>query len=180
MCEPTTVALMMAAAYATKSVVDTVAQRRAYDDQEAAIREQLAALEDEINETESAEVNDRLRTARKEQARIKVAAGEAGLQLGGSVSLLLTDSLMQAELSNDRTDENAERQLHAGRREANSMLSRVSAPTVLGGIVNAGMEAAKGGLQGYAMAGGFKVPAASAKSAQISRVNGYTGGKGAF
>ncbi|MFN3573628.1 MAG: hypothetical protein ACK4TR_08885 [Phenylobacterium sp.] len=125
--------------------------------QEAAIREQLAALEAESRETETAEVNDRLRAMRKEQARVRVAAGEAGLQLGGSIELILKDSLMQAGLSNERSRANANRERVSGRAEANSMLSRVSSPTALG----AGLQLTTAGVSGWS----------SGRRIQISREN---------
>jgi hypothetical protein len=112
--------------------------------QESAIREQLEALEAESVKTESAETNDRLRAMRKEAARTKVAAGEAGLQLGGSVEMLLKDGLMQASLSGERTHLNAERERKSGRSEANSMLSRVERDTALGAGLKIG-SAAMGG-----------------------------------
>lgn len=137
------------------TAASVVSQVQSAKRQEAAIRDQLATTQNEINDKASAEVNDRLREARREQARIKVAAGEAGLKLGGSIDLLLQDSLMQAGLSNERTIGNQERELTAARAEANSMLSRVEKPTILG----AGLQLATAGMNGWS----------SGKSMQISR-----------
>lgn len=143
MCEPVTIMTTLAVASTAAGIVSQVQSAKR---QEAAIREQLAFTEEEINAKASGEVNDRLREARREQARIKVAAGEAGLKLGGSIDLLLQDSLMQAGLANERTLGNRERELRAARQEANSMLSRVEKPTLLG----AGLQLASAGMQGYA------------------------------
>lgn len=150
MCEPVTIMTTLAIASTAASIVGEVKSAKR---QEAAIREQLAATEAEVNTKASAEVNDRLREARREQARVKVAAGEAGLKLGGSIDLLLMDSMMQAGLSNERTLGNRERELRAARSEANSMLSRVERPTLLG----AGLRLASAGMQGYASGQSMKL-----------------------
>ena len=141
MCEPFT----MAALAITTTAATIYTQNKAASAAEAAIREQLSVAEREITNQEVAEVNDRLRQARKEQARIKVAAGEAGLQLGGSIELLLKDSLMQAQLARERIGMNATAQRHNVRAEANSMLSRIQKDTALG----AGLKLASAGVSGW-------------------------------
>lgn len=151
MCDPVTLTVMAVATTAA----GLYTQAKSADAQEDAIREQLASTEEEIVDSEAAEINDRMRAARKEQGRIKVAAGEAGLQLGGSVEMLLKDSLMQASLSNERTMQNGDRQVRAARSEANSMLSRIQKPTVLG----AGLQLVSAGASTYA----------GAKAAQINK-----------
>lgn len=158
MCEPVT-ALTMATIGLTvaSTAASIVSETRAAKAQERAIYDQLAVAETEINDKASAEVNDRLREARREQGRIRVAAGEAGLRLSGSVGLLLQDSLMQAGLANERTLGNREREIDAAYAEANSMLSRNERPTLLG----AGLRLASAGLQGYSMG----------QSLQINRTN---------
>lgn len=142
-----------------------VSQVQSAKRQEAAIRDQLAVTENEINDKASGEVNDRLREARREQARIKVAAGEAGLKLGGSIDLLLQDSMMQAGLANERTLGNRERETAAARAEANSMLSRVERPTLLG----AGLQLATAGMNGYAAGTSMKI---NRQNAQINAGRG--------
>ncbi|MFN3582778.1 hypothetical protein [Phenylobacterium sp.] len=153
--------LTSSAGLATLAVAGTAAslytQARSAAAQEEAIREQLAMVEAEALDTETAEVNDRLRAMRKEQARTRVAAGEAGLQLGGSIELLLKDSLMQAAVSRERTSQNAERERMSARAEANSMLSRVERPTALG----AGLQLVSSGVSGWS----------TGKSIAISREN---------
>ncbi|WP_343698847.1 hypothetical protein [Caulobacter sp.] len=156
---------------ATIAVVSTAAQVitevQAAKAQKKAITAQLAEAEGEIRTAETADLNDRAREARREQARIKVAAGEAGLQLGsGSLEAMLLDSVMQQELAGERTSLNAENQLHAARAEANSQYSRVSQPTLLG----AGLRIAVSGVSGYAAGAG----AASAKQAASSKAAALT------
>lgn len=142
-----------------------VSQVQSAKRQEAAIRDQLVVAEAEINDKASGEINDRLREARREQARIKVAAGEAGLKLGGSIDLLLQDSMMQAGLSNERTLGNRERETANARAEANSMLSRVERPTLLG----AGLQLATAGMNGYASGTSMKI---NRQNAQINAGRG--------
>lgn len=150
MCDPVTTMIALTVASTAASIVSEVQSAKR---QEGAIRDQLAVTQNEVNDKASAEVNDRLREARREQAKIKVAAGEAGLKLGGSIDLLLKDSMMQAGLSNERTLGNRDRELTAANAEANSMLSRVEKPTVLG----AGLRLATAGMQGYASGTSLKI-----------------------
>lgn len=120
----------------TIAVVSTatqaITQYQSAKHQIASIDQQLAATQKEIQTAEVAEVNERQRIARQEQARIKVAAGQAGLNISGSVSALLQDSAMQNSLARERTRLNAETQQNAAVAEANSMYSRVERPTILG------------------------------------------------
>lgn len=142
MCDPVSMTILAV----TTTAAGIYTANKAADAQEAAIRDQLANLEEESVKTEVAEVNDRLRAMRKEQGRAKAAAGEAGLQLGsGSIETLLKDSLMQTTLGNAGTHLNAGRERRAGRSEANSMLSRIQKDTALG----AGLKLASAGVSGW-------------------------------
>ena len=114
------------------SATQAITEYQTAKHQISAIDQQLAATQKEIQTAEVAEVNERQRIARQEQARIKVAAGQAGLNIGGSVSALLQDSAMQNSLSRERTRLNAETQQNAAIADANSMYSRVQRPTILG------------------------------------------------
>ncbi len=155
MCEPVTIMTTLAVASTAASIVSQVQSAKR---QEAAIRDQLAVSTEEINDKSTAAVNDRQRAARREQARIKVAAGQAGLQLGGSIDMLLKDSLMQAGLDEERTNDNRASELSNVRSEANSMLSRVERPTLLG----AGLQLASAGMSGYSAGTGLKINRANA------------------
>ena len=67
------------------------------------------------------------------------AAGEAGLSLNsGAVDSLLLDSAMQQSLANQRSLANMESRIAASDAEANSMRSRVAAPTLLGAGIRIG------------------------------------------
>ena len=153
-CDPVTIAISLAVATTAAGIVSEV---RAAKSQTKAITTQLATTNKQIDQKATAELNDRQRAARREQARVKVAAGEAGLQLGGSIDLLLKDSLMQAGLAAERTNQNADNERLNATAEANSMLSRVESPTILG----AGLRLATAGMQGYA----------SGSNLQINRTN---------
>lgn len=114
----------------TLAVVSTATQVigeiQAAKTQTRSIDQQLAQQQQQIATQQVAELNDRQRQARREQARIKVAAGQAGLNISGSVTDLLNDSVMQNALAAERTNLNADNQQKAAAAEANSMYSRIS------------------------------------------------------
>jgi len=147
----------MAVLGGASAVGSVLSQRAAASAQERAINLQLQQQDQQIGDQQAAEINDQLRAARREQARIKVAAGEAGLQLGGSVEALLQDSLMQAGLSIGRIDTNADNMRASARAQADSLMSRFQKPTILG----SGLEIASGIAKGYA----------TGKSLQLSRTS---------
>lgn len=142
MCNPAIALAVVAAATTTVSVVQ---QYQATNAQNAAIASTYAAQVSQIKDSETADINDRLREARKEQGRIKVAAGEGGLQLSGSVAALLRDSTMQTALYDERIRTNADNKIAAAGNEATSMYSQVKMPTALG----AGLQIAGSAVQGY-------------------------------
>jgi hypothetical protein len=141
MCDPVTMTIMAVASTAA----GIVGQVQSAKSQTAAIQAQATQAATEAASKASGETNDRLREARREQSRIKVAAGEAGLQLGGSIDLLLRDSQLQSSMAAGRIQDNQGRENGATSAEANSMLSRVTSPTLLG----AGLQIAGAGIQGY-------------------------------
>lgn len=153
-----TILTTIAVAGAATSVIGEIQSAKI---QNKAISDQLAQQQQEILTARTAELNERQRIARKEQARIKVAAGQSGLNISGSIEAMLNDSLMQNALATERTNLNADSQQRAAASEANSMYSRVQSPTILG----AGLRIATAGAQGYY--GG--------KSMQIQRTNAAKG-----
>lgn len=126
MCEPTTLAILGAAS-AAASVVTQVQSAQA---QNKAISNQLQDSYNQNAMQAAAEENDRLRAARKEQSRIKVAAGESGLQLSGSIEQMLMDSQMQTAIANQRTLTNTELADKSAASQATSMYSQVQEPTL--------------------------------------------------
>lgn len=150
MCLPMAVAIPVALAVAT-TAVGVVGQIQSANSANATIKAQHAAKSKEIDQAATAEINDRLREARREMGRIMVAAGESGLSLeSGSVKALQTDAAMQATLSNERSLANRESRQEAARTEANALM--VSKPTMLG----AGLQIALAGASAAQGAGAFK------------------------
>lgn len=161
MCEPTTIAIALATVAAASEVASVVSEHRAAKAQNKAISEQYTAQVEEVRDAESADINERLRAARKERGRVKVAAGEAGLQFGGSVAGLLQDSVMQSALYDERVRSNAGNRIDSATAEANSMYSRVQDPTLLG----AGLRVVGAGINGYAAGAGLQLSRANASKA---------------
>lgn len=127
------------------TAASTISEIKSAKSQQRAIDTQLAETQKQIESAESAELNDRKRQVQREQARIRVAAGQQGLNISGSVVSLLQDSAMQGALASERTSLNADNQHKAAVAEANSMYSRISQPTILG----AGLRIAQAGVGGY-------------------------------
>jgi len=98
--------------------------------QTRAIDQQLATQQQQIASQQVAELNDRQRQARREQARIKVAAGQAGLNISGSVTDLLNDSVMQNALAAERTNTNADNQQKAADAASGGVMDPAMAQSV--------------------------------------------------
>jgi hypothetical protein len=165
MCNPVLLAVV-AAAQATASVVS---QTKAANAQNAAIAQQTQASYNQEAVAQAAQENDRMRAARKEQARIKVAAGESGLQLGsGSIEAMLLDNQMQTGLANERIALNTSNQMASTQAEANRMYSNVQKPTLLG----AGLQIASAEASGYTQ--GAKLTA-ERQPMSVNAANSVTG-----
>jgi hypothetical protein len=169
MCNP---AIALAVISAATTAVSVVSEVKAANRQNKAIAEQYAAQTEEIRSQEGAAINDRLRAARKEQGRVRVAAGEAGLQLTGSVASLLQDSTMQTALYDERVRANAGARIDAATAEANSMYSQVQKPTILG----AGLRVAGSAIKGYV--GGAVLGAKAGSLLKLSRAGSAAGASG--
>lgn len=153
MCSPLAAAGLAIAGTA----VGLIQQDQIADQQEEMINRQNAIRQEEIDDATTAEINERLREARRERGRILVAAGEAGLSLSSqSVEGLLMDSAMQAELSRDQSLANRESRKKATAAQAESMLP--TRPTALG----AGLQIGLSGANAYA----------GAKSSEMRRKSG--------
>ncbi len=100
----------------------------------------------QVAETTAAMMDDlKVRPALAEVIKQLIAAGNVVAYLPQDRAPLLKDSLMQNQLSAERTNLNAESQQRAAAAEANSMSSRIQSPTILG----AGLRIATAGAQGY-------------------------------
>ena len=133
MCDPVTASIVVGVTAVASSAASVVSQIKSANAQTKAINEQRAVVREETRQEATGELFDQMRAARREQAQIRSAAGEAGLGLNsGSIEGLLMDSAMQSELQGSRTVANMESKHRANEAEANSMLSRISKPTALG------------------------------------------------
>lgn len=155
MCLPVLPMIAIGLAVAT-TAVGVVGQIQSANAANKAIQKQHDAKQREIDLTAAAEINDRLRAARREQGRIMVAAGESGLNTSsGAVEALLTDAAMQATLANERSLANRESRKLATTAEANAAM--VTKPTALGAGLQIALSGANAAL-GQAQGGAFKRP----------------------
>ena len=122
-----------------------MAQAKSAKAQTKAIRQQQAVVAEENRRAASGELFDQMRATRREQARIRVASGEAGLSLqSGTIENLLMDSAMQGQLQGSRTMANLESRQAATTAEAASALSQIQKPTALSAGLQIGSSAAAG------------------------------------
>lgn len=143
MCDPLTATIVAGVVTTIGTAATVIGQTKAANRQADAINAQLQTVQEENRKATSAEMFDRMRAARREQARIRVAAGEAGLGLNsGSVGQLLLDSAMQSDLANQRSLANLESRDTAASAEATSAMSQVQKPTLLGAGLQIGASAA--------------------------------------
>lgn len=133
MCDVVTAAIVAGVASVASTAANVAAQSKSAKAQTKAINEQRAVVREETRQRATGDLFEDMRAARREQGKIRAAAGEAGLSLSsGSVESLLEDSAMQDELRAGRTIANMESRHRANEAEANSMLSRIQKPTALG------------------------------------------------
>lgn len=143
MCDPVTAAIVVGVTSVASTGASLVAQSSAAKAQTKALNKQAAVAQEETRREATGELFDSMREARREQGRIRAAAGEAGLSLtSGSVEDLLMDSAMQGELRDDRTLANMEARHRSNVAEAESMASRIQKPTALGAGLQLGASAA--------------------------------------
>jgi len=117
----------------------------------------LEEQKQEIKEQAELEAFERQRQALREEAKIRVAAGEAGV-LGNSILRQLNNSLLQAGYDIDIIEANKEAQLAQASREqtasvsrANSVIANAKASSVgpLQAAISMGSAGFSGGLAGY-------------------------------
>lgn len=148
MCDPISIGIGLAVATTAVSVVGQIQSANAAN---KAIEKQYKVKNKEIDQAATAEIDARLRQARREQGRIMVAAGESGLNTESqAVEGLLQDASMQATLANEQSLANRESRRDAAKAEANAAM--VSKPTALG----AGLQIALAGANAANSAGAFK------------------------
>lgn len=146
--------------------LNVLSQANAAKAQNKAISRQTQDAYNQIAVQQTAETNDRLRATRKEQARMRVAAGEAGLQLSSrSLEQMLLDSQMQTGLAMERSSLNADNQRSSVAAQANSMYSNVDNPSLLG----SGLRIATAAYSGFQYGRGLELsrPKSSEKAADM-------------
>ena len=146
MCDPVSISIGLAVVSTAQAVGGQIAASKTAKAQQKAINAEHARVAEENRDAASAQMFDQMRAARREQAKIRTAAGESGLGLNsGSIEGLLFDSAMQMELQGSRTMANLESRQAANDASAESMMSQVQKPTLLG----AGLQVAGAGLSGW-------------------------------
>lgn len=152
MCDP--VSAVLGAISVASTIGGQVAANKSAKAQVKAINNQRALVREETRREATNDLFDQMRDMRRQQGRIRSAAGEAGLSLSsGAVEGLLYDTAMQMELQGDRTLANMESRHTANESEAASMMSRIQKPTALG----AGLQIAAAGLSAYSGAQAAKI-----------------------
>lgn len=150
MCLPVALAIPIALATAG-AAVSVVGQIQSANAANAQVRAQLAVQTKQIDQSATAEIDNRLREARRDMGRIMVAAGESGLSTeSGSVQALVNDAGMQASLANEQSLANRESRKQAAVANANAEMK--AKPTLLG----AGLQIAVAAGSAAANAGAFK------------------------
>ena len=136
----------MTVAAVASTAVSLVGTMQSAEAQQDAIRSQQESAATQVAKQEQAQTNDRLRAARQEDSRIRVAAGEAGLSLGSqSIETMLMNNQMQTGLGSERIGLNADMQQENVSAEANAALARTATPSAL----SAGLQLGLSGFQGY-------------------------------
>jgi hypothetical protein len=146
MCDPVTASIAIAVTAVASTGVQIMQQAKVAKAQNKAIANQLDVVNEEARQQATGELFDQMRATRREQARIRAAAGEAGLSTSsGNIEALLSDSAMQGEFAKDRTLANQESRTRANNAEAISMATQVNNVSPLG----AGLQLANSAAQGW-------------------------------
>lgn len=160
MCEPVSLAIAAGVTAVASTAYSISAQAKMANAQNKAISQQLDVVNEEARRKATSEIFDSTRAARREQGRIRAAAGEAGLALTGSVDGLLFDSAMQTDLNANRSIANQESRTAANVAEAESMFSQVQNVNALG----AGLQLASAGLNAWSGINSAKINKAQASA----------------
>lgn len=161
MCDPVTAAIVVGVTTVAGTTANVIAQTQAAKAQTQAINDQRAVVREEARQEASGQLFDQMRAARREQAQIRTAAGEAGLGLNsGSIEGLLNDSAMQQELQGSRTIANMESKHRANEADTRSMLSRVHSPSTFG----AGLQVASSAVSAWSGLRSAKIQSGAAST----------------
>ncbi len=142
MCEPTTIMLAISLASGVASAIGT---RRTAKNQMEALAEQRDAQNEEIAGKAGREMGERVKQGRAEQARLRVAGGEAGID-GQSFAANMMDVAFQQDFDLAAIEKDAEYAQRASGARYKSGLAGVKNP----GVLESGLQIAKAGASGYA------------------------------
>lgn len=124
MCEPMTIIA------ATSAVVGAVGARQNAEGQAKNMARQRAVQARQQHSAASDQAGQRVKQARAEQARLRVAAGEAGIA-GQSFEAQLMDSSFQLDQDLARINSNAAMANEAGNEQLATAFSNVNNPSLL-------------------------------------------------
>jgi hypothetical protein len=145
MCNPAILAVMTIAASAAQGI----SQNKQAKATANAIEHQDEVASDEIADQSSLEQNEQVREAHRQQARIRVASGESGLQ-GQSLDLALGNALFQQNFDSAITAKNESNRQRARKATTDTNLSRLQIQSA----AMIGFQSAAAGTSTYANAGG--------------------------
>jgi hypothetical protein len=178
MCGPTAIAVSMGALSMFSKSMEIVNTNNAMEqsaentiDSYNAQIEALSKRAEGISDQAALDKLERQRQAMREQARIRVAAGEAGVGGGQSTQLRLADALFQSgydigiiEHNKDANLDQVEYQMESARRSADNRLASYEATSYgpLESFMGIASSTAQGAASGYMMGSMFGGPTGGA------------------
>lgn len=151
MCEP--VSITMAALSVASTVMGQVGTRKAAKAQFASNAAQREAQNDQITDQASVKAGERVKQQRAEEARLRVAGGEAGVA-GNSFEALLMDSVLQADMDLGIIGKDAANMDAASEARFLSANASVKNP----GALENGLQIAGAAASGYAFGSSLAIP----------------------
>jgi len=127
MCEPTTIFLAISAASAAASYVGGQKQMEQQSD---SLMKSQAVQQGQIEDRAAMNSFSQGIESRKQQARIKTAAGDAGLT-GGSIAAQLLESMFNEGQNEAVADQNLANSIESSTAQRDATLSGLSAPSLL-------------------------------------------------
>ena len=146
MCSPP--AIVMALSMAS-TATGLFAQRQAANAQLEALETQRQAQAEELSAQAEQRMGERVKKARRERARLRVAAGEAGIA-GASFEAVLADSFAQQNQDLATIAKNVAFADRASQARFRSAVAQVDRPTLVSSALQIGLSGAQGfqsGLQ---------------------------------
>lgn len=146
MCEPTTIIMGVSAVYGA------VAARKNAKTQSANMAKQAAAQAEQQHAANSSKAGERVKMARAERARLRVAAGESGVS-GQSFEAQMMDAAFQADSDLAQIEQNNANAGDATNAQTATAFSNVHNPSLvesglnIAGAVSAGHSASQAQLK---------------------------------